>query len=711
MLAKNLRAGAQAQFRVAGDTTELIVDTVRVFPFDGGDWRLRAPARVVVAGGDLTIDQLGVASNRGGRIGIAGAVPREGQVSLRLDADSVDLSDIAAITQGRVALRGWMDAGLSIAGTRASPTIEGTAELTGGQFGDVRTERLVARASYAKRRLTADIGLLRGGVRAINANLAVPVDLSLVAVDQRLLDEPLSGTIRADSVDLGLLSAFSSEFAQASGRMRAQVRLSGTARAPDLEGGLTVANGEIALRNAGIRLQGINTDVGITPDSLFIRSFTATSGPERNNVATLGGTVRFVDRARNPRGVAKWILGENPSFALSFSARDFLVVRRPRVADLFIRSNLQLTGSLASSQLTGYVTVPRGTLYISELFEKPLVSLQGMDTTLTTDRGVLRDAPSELLENLDVRGVEVNVGDDVWLQSAEAKIQLGGTVSVRSVQVPARDPIIALNGASRADSVHRLALEGVLTADRGQYTLNLNVVQRTFQVERGTVTFFGDADLNPTLDISALYTVRVAETAATGRDLQIRARIVGTLAQPQVELSPADATIPLSTTDMISYLVTGQPSFELGAEGRDNLTTAAAILLPSLGSLVGDALAGSALDLFQVEAASINRDQRQTPLELLLGTRLGLGKQISKRTFVSATTNLCNLDDLLGRSDTGAFLESIGVKVEHSLNNQFSVALSVEPGSSALVCTKSTQRSFLSTPPQIGLDLFKVWRF
>jgi hypothetical protein len=51
------------------------------------------------------------------------------------------------------------------------------------------------------------------------------------------------------------------------------------------------------------------------------------------------------------------------------------------------------------------------------------------------------------------------------------------------------------------------------------------------------------------------------------------------------------------------------------------------------------------------------------------------------------------------------------VTLEHRLNNGFSAALSVEPGSTAMFCTSSTQRGFLSTPPQLGADLFKVWRF
>jgi hypothetical protein len=190
-------------------------------------------------------------------------------------------------------------------------------------------------------------------------------------------------------------------------------------------------------------------------------------------------------------------------------------------------------------------------------------------------------------------------------------------------------------------------------------------------------------------------------------------RIFGTLEQPQIELTSADATVPMSTSDLLSYLVTGSPSFELGAEAQQNLRTAAAILLPTLGSYLGDRFAGGRLDLFQIEAASSTPvfGGEMSPMDLLLETRLGVGKQLGKRTFVAANTNLCQLDDLLRNNLNSDLFGSIGVTLEHRLNNGFSAALSTEPGSKQLVCNSARQRGLVTTPRQFGADLFKVWRF
>ncbi len=678
---------------------ELAIDTLNFGARDAGQWRLAGPTTFTRAGTDLAIGQATLVGDKGGRIALRGTLPDSGPVDVRIDADSVDLQDVRALTGRATVLDGWVKLGLSIAGTRVDPTMKATMELTSARFADVRAERISGEATYARRRLEAALGLFRAGTRAIDATVSIPVDLALVTVADRLRAEPLRGLIRADSVDLKVLEAFTSEIQSAHGAIGANVRLGGTARTPTFTGGLAVYDGGMRLPRAGITLQRLNADVVLVGDSLQIRRLSAMSGAMRGDTAWIRGSVKFADLS-------------NPAFALTFNARNFHAIQLPRVADLTINSALQLTGPKTGAVLTGTVTATQGALFIPELVEKRLASVRDLDTATISARTRASDS-SAFVQNLQVRDVQILVGNDVWLRSSEAHIQLGGGVSVRTVKTRA-DPALGFDETQSSDSVSRLALEGTLSADRGTYRLNLGVVQRTFQVEQGRVVFFGEAELNPTLDITAIHNVRTSQTEDAGRDVRVRVRIFGTLEQPQIELTSADATVAMSTSDLLSYLVTGSPSFELGANGNENVRTAAAILLPTLGSYLGDRFAGGALDLFQIEAATPSRfgDNTTSNLDLLLGTRIGIGKQLGKRTFVSANTNLCQLDDLLGRNlDTKKLVSSIGVTLEHRLNNGFSAALSVEPGSSALLCTNPAQSGFLTTPRQFGADLFKVWRF
>src|SRR5690606_6182020 len=68
-------------------------------------------------------------------------------------------------------------------------------------------------------------------------------------------------------------------------------------------------------------------------------------------------------------------------------------------------------------------------------------------------------------------------------------------------------------------------------------------------------------DLNPSLDILAGYRVR-RSTIGSGGDLTILVQLSGTVLAPTVALS-SDTPVPLPEEDLISYLLFGQPSFEL----------------------------------------------------------------------------------------------------------------------------------------------------
>src|SRR5206468_6745763 len=132
----------------------------------------------------------------------------------------------------------------------------------------------------------------------------------------------------------------------------------------------------------------------------------------------------------------------------------------------------------------------------------------------------------------------------VWLRSSEANVKLGGSLNV------------TLGPNPQTGEPSQLALEGTLNAVRGTYRLNLvdPFVQPTFDVESGSLRFFGTPDLNPTLDIRAIHTVRQPRQSANGRDVRVRVTISGTLANPQLALDNPD-NLPLSESELSSYLV------------------------------------------------------------------------------------------------------------------------------------------------------------
>jgi translocation and assembly module TamB len=395
-------------------------------------------------------------------------------------------------------------------------------------------------------------------------------------------------------------------------------------------------------------------------------------------------------------------------------------------------SGLTLTGTEEQARMSGAVNVDRGTIFIPELVNKRLVDFtqeefaELFDTTDVRNRSLMPQPPGRLVEHLQLDGVSVNIGDEVWLRSAEANIKLGGSLNVTRARDERETTRSNLGRTTRGDSaLYRLALSGALSADRGTYTLDLGVVQREFQVQAGKISFFGTPGFNPEIDVSALYRVKQARRA----DIGVKVRIVGPFyPQPALELSSDDALV--SQTDLVSYLVTGRPSFELNESGAAATQRAAEVLLPTGGALLSRALReqlGSWVDLIQIQTGAVNDDRSATTTtpnavsdqfkSVLSGTRLGGEKQISNRLFLSFSTGLCQLSgsDKDQPGVTG-FVNSIEGKLEYRFPmiapDQLSLRAGREPAASALRCgSTGNLRGFVATPQQWGLSLFRSWSF
>src|SRR5205085_6380084 len=112
---------------------------------------------------------------------------------------------------------------------------------------------------------------------------------------------------------------------------------------------------------------------------------------------------------------------------------------------------------------------------------------------------------------------------------------------------------------------------------------------------------------NPSLDISAIHTVRQPRQSANGRDVRVEVDITGTLAHPELALKNPD-NLPLSESDLLSYLVTGEP-----AVGLDNTSgQLSAIGVRTVGNLLVNALPRNVLDYVEIQTAAPGTDPNLT---------------------------------------------------------------------------------------------------
>jgi translocation and assembly module TamB len=592
---------------------------------------------------------------------------------------------------------------------RDDPTMRLSATADTVRIGTVRIPRLDARTAYASRRLNGELRLLRDAQPAINMTASLPIDLALAGAEKRLVDDSLRVSVRADSVDLALLEAMVPDVVNAHGRLQAHFDVKGKWTRPTFAGAVAVRDAEMGLVKAGIHLRGINGHLSLSGDSvpvIALDSLVMASGPQGDSRAFLAGTVRFSERPERAceSGTASIAdcLAQRSAFDIRFRADNFEAIRQRRLADLEIGGNLQLAGTYRESMLTGGLRVERGAIYLRERLRKQIVDVdqltdEEVGAFIDTSFGGPSPRPrptwmTGIVNNMSVNNVDIAIGEDVWLRSQEASIKLGGSVSVTR-------------------QGNRLVLEGPLLANRGTYRLYLAPgVIRTFEVQRGVITFFGGPVIDPALDIVALHTVRQA--GSDRRDVRIRVTIGGTLSQPRLALS-SDERIQISETQILSYLVSGQPTFV--AENTGQLQTAFATILPTLGALFERAIVEQLqfLDMFQLQTATrtLNREFFQQglggPLEILAQSRIAFGKQLTERTFLSANAGLCSIGGQDAQNHR--FLDAFGLTLEHRLNHGFSLQMSVEPATSAALCR--TDAVEFNRPRQFGLDLFREWSF
>jgi translocation and assembly module TamB len=539
---------------------------------------------------------------------------------------------------------------------------------------------------------------------------------------QRLI-APIHGSIRADSADLAVIEMLSTSLQHTTGRLTANVDYSFTPTHKSVNGVIAVRNGQVTAQNLGITLRSINGAMRFDgrSDSLQV-DLAAASGTGPGSRLALRGSVNY----------AKW---DNPRFNLALYARNFHAIERRTLASLDIstaQDSLRLMGPMDAAALTGTVRVERGEVYLPErdLLRKQVIDLSGagifdiIDSTDYRTRQIVPDAPSRLIENLRLDDVKIVLGDEVWLRSREANIKLGGSLDVRSAEKQ-RSLSVGRPGYKNYDTgpKYGFALLGRLTADRGSYTLDLAPapVQREFSVESGSITFFGTADYNGQVDITATHDVK----RASQPDLIIQVHLTGPLfPNPTIDLSSKNEPY-LSASDLVSYLVTGQPTYALNSGELTLVQQVSSVIGPTLGTYTSQALRstglGSLVDQFSIQSGAApttlqaGTTTQSTFKDYFFGARLGGEKQISNNLFFSFSAGLCSLNrEYLQQNQTalGGFVDALGGKLEYRFTPRLSLQAGTDPPTSALYCRNNySLGTVVQTPRQWGLSLLRTWHF
>ena len=680
----------------SSDSTQLVqLDTLSL-DVASHHWRLTTPARILMDSVGTSIDGILLANGEGGHIDVRGSIPNTRPVVLSLRLDSLALADLTTLAQVKTALTGHVSLQGEITGTRAVPEIRLTSIGSDLKVGKISLDRVLANGAYRNRRFDLNMDVFHEGHAEFHVAASVPMDVQLFGADL-LRRDSLRVSVVADSADIAMLEAVAPTLKNGKGRLSANVSVGGTIQHPSIGGEIAIANGEVSDSSLNVGFRAINGRVVLVPgrDSATIALRAASDVP--NGFVAINGWIANLDET-------------DKRFDVRVGARNFHALNKRTLATLFISTtdSLRLRGSMQGSTLSGTVRIDRGTLFLPdhEQLRKQLIDASEAEARGlgSSDKPVIAVAPdlsSSLIEHLVLDNVRIDLGDDVRLRSREADVKLGGSLNVQR----APDELASERGK------YKLALQGTITADRGSYTLDLGPVRRDFTVQSGTILFDGLADNNPLIDITALYNVKRAQQSDLGVIVHLHGRYIP---YPVIDLS-SNESYEISQSDLVSYLVTGQPAFQLQGDARTNVNAAAAVLLPSVSSVAAQALRdqfGTVVDAIQFQSGATDKDLltgRSDPYQDILRTaRIGAEKQVGNNLFVSVSAGLCPITQQ--NQEQFNWLNTLGWKVEYRFQPTLSLQAGLEPSSSARTC-QTEIRGLVPTPRQWGLSLFRTWRF
>jgi autotransporter translocation and assembly factor TamB len=633
-----------------GVPTAAVLDTLAL-RLGGSTWQLAGQARLAYsAEGGIAVQNLSLVRNGGGgTITANGTLPPTGSAGLTLNVRGVDLAELHRLYPPLPALTGTLSMDASVRGPVESPVLDARAWIYGLQYGDARADSVYFTALTDATGMTVRGQALLGGRTLFTADGRLPVTVSLGGTVPGVVvhrDQPENVRVTADSLPVALVAGSFPGFGGAAGVIRGDLTLTGTPQSPVVSGQASIAGGALTVDALGVHYSRVNGSVRLAGKVVTVDSLVAYAG---GGWAKLSGQANLAD-------------GQHPELDLTAVLHNFQVIDRRRVAQLSASTTsdapLRLTGTFPSATVSGDVRLDDGTIWVPDTRATNTaldvvdvdVGNLGADTIATPTGGA-----AALLAQVNAQGLHVSLGDDVWIENAEARIQIGGDLDI-----------------SRSGGATRVT--GDLEAKRGTYTFRSFGVTRDFTIQRGRVRFFGTPELNPALDIVATHAVRPLE--ASSNAINIFITIGGTLQNPSIALS-SDTRPPLGESELLSLLVFGRRTNELGAlPGQLAQDLIFQDVLGGLFSSFERSITSTGLfDYVRITTASSlggGSDPLQAARGLIGTPTLELGKQLSDRVFL--TLEVANV---LSTSPTAA--QTIGVALDAQVTAATSVRAAYEP--------------------------------
>ena len=283
----------------------------------------------------------------------------------------------------------------------------------------------------------------------------------------------------------------------ASGAVNGKILIRGSVNQPALDGNLNFDKSSFALRELGSQFYLDQQKISVTNDGFSFSNFAVKDSS--GNALTLNGkilTSNFI----------------NYEFDLKLTARNFQLVNSTKKDNpiyygrMTISTDLAITGTEAKPKVDGRIIVDNGT---SLTFVVP----EG-DASAESREGVVEfvdmsnPANDTLFKKYDSLNASGILGMDIALN-----IEIKKEAVFNIIVDPANGDFLNAQGEARLtagiDPSGKITLTGNYTLDKGSYQLSFNLLQRKFEISKGsTITWTGEPT-TAQLNVTAIYVANV----------------------------------------------------------------------------------------------------------------------------------------------------------------------------------------------------------
>ena len=524
----------------------------------------------------------------------------DGNVDGRVRLSNLSLNDILKAINPKADVEGTLSADADIKGTMAQPQFSMKLDTSNLAYKDFKDD-ISLDLNYLDRNLNMKFLVTSDSAVVLQADGRADADLELNNLGESIKKSRFDLSVSSSGVDLSPLTSVSSEIDKSSGLLVLDVKASGTVDNPS-------ATGQIVLKDALFKIKSLRNEFTVT-----------------NALIELQGQKGFLRQTEIVSGKGKGTFeGQidvpTMTYDLQGNLQNFLL--KPKRITANITGNLGLKGEGAKLAVEGKITVAKARITIPEEQEKQIEDIKFIDED--EDEFVVGSgAKTDYFKESVALNLSIRMRQNNWVKGRGANIELKGDLDIDK----------AFGQGVR--------IAGTINTVRGTY----ETLGKLFRIQEGNVSFSGTENINPFLDVTALYRVS---------SVRIYVNISGTAEKPVLKLTSDPA---MSETDIVSYIVFGAPSDQIGSGDRASIQgvatgVAGGIAAAQLEKLLGSKLSvdvisvGGGTDGPQVEVGKyLTQDlyiayERETTQSLLDSTTITENRVLLEYTvFKNVTIN------------------------------------------------------------------------